>query len=178
MVKETHTKGSYIFSLLALPFVFNKYLSNYELGYRVILIFIYAYFSYIGSLFPDIDMKNSYISKIFPKIYRSLGSKFRHRGITHSLIFVYLLCNLFNAIVKCSENNIVFICSFSGFIVGYVSHLCLDLLTKEGIELFYPISINFSILPIKTSSKSEKIFCKVLNFIFIFLLGYRFYILL
>lgn len=178
MVKETHTKGSYIFSLLALPFIFNKYLSNYESIYKAILIFIYVYFSYVGSLFPDIDMKNSYISKIFPKIYRFLGSKFRHRGITHSLIFVYLLCSLFSIIVHHSENNIVFICLFSGFIVGYLSHLCLDLLTKEGIELFYPISINFSILPIKTSSKSEKIFCKILNFIFIFLLAYRFYTLI
>ena len=178
MVKKTHTKGSYIFSLLTLPFVFDKYLSNYELAYKIILIFVYVYFSYVGSLFPDIDMKSSYISKIFPKIYKYFGSKFRHRGITHSLIYLYFLCSIFNVIVKCSENNIVFICLFSGFIVGYASHLCLDLLTKEGIELFYPISINFSILPIKTSSKSEKIFCKILNFIFIFLLGYRFYLLI
>ena len=178
MVKETHTKGGYLFALLMLPVIDNRYLSSYESIYRLILLIIYILFSYIGSLIPDIDMRGSYASKTCPMIYKFFGSKFRHRGITHSLIFVYLLCNLFNAIVKCSENNIVFICSFSGFIVGYVSHLCLDLLTKEGIELFYPISINFSILPIKTSSKSEKIFCKVLNFIFIFLLGYRFYILL
>lgn len=178
MVKETHTKGAYIFSLLALPFVINKFLFNYELIYKIILILVYIYFSYIGSLFPDIDMKNSYISKLLPKLHRNLGSKFKHRGMTHSLICLYFLCNMFNLLVQYTENNIVFICLSSGFIVGYLSHLCLDLLTKEGIEIFYPVSISFSILPIKTSSKTEKMFCKILNFIFIFLLGYRFYILL
>ena len=178
MVKETHTKGAYIFSLLVLPFVVSKFLFNYELIYKFILILIYIYFSYVGSLFPDIDIKNSYISKTFPKLHKTLGSKFRHRGMTHSLIFIYILCNIFNLLVQYTENNVVFICSSAGFILGYLSHLCLDLLTKEGIEIFYPVSINFSLLPIKTSSKTERLFCKILNFIFIFLLGYRFYLLI
>ena len=58
------------------------------------------------------------------------------------------------------------------------SHMILDLFTKEGIELLYPIDINFSLMPIKTNSKTEKLICKVLGFIVIFLLGYRFYILI
>lgn len=178
MVKETHTKGSYIFSLLALPFVINKFLFAYDLIYKLILILVYIYFSYIGSLAPDIDIKNSYISKTLPKLHKRLGSKLRHRGVTHSLICLYFLYNLLNLLIQYTENNIVFICLSSGFIVGYISHLCLDLITKEGIELFYPVSINFSLLPIKTSSKTEKMLCKILNFIFIFLLGYRFYILI
>ncbi|EGT5063775.1 metal-dependent hydrolase, partial [Clostridioides difficile] len=69
-------------------------------------------------------------------------------------------------------------CLSSGFIIGYLSHLCLDLITKEGIELFYPITINISLLPIKTNSKTEKFISKLLNFIVIFLIGYQFYILL
>ncbi|HHQ5613182.1 TPA: hypothetical protein ACSRFC_004142 [Clostridioides difficile] len=56
--------------------------------------------------------------------------------------------------------------------------MCLDLITKEGIELFYPITINISLLPIKTNSKTEKFISKLLNFIVIFLIGYQFYILL
>ena len=58
------------------------------------------------------------------------------------------------------------------------AHMILDLFTKEGIELLYPIDINFSLMPIKTNSKTEKLICKVLSFIVIFLLGYRFYILI
>ena len=44
MVKETHTKGGYLFALLALPFIDNEYLSSYELIYRFILLIIYMYF--------------------------------------------------------------------------------------------------------------------------------------
>ena len=178
MVKETHTKGGYLFALLALPFIDNEYLSSYELIYRFILLIIYMYFSYIGSVIPDIDMRNSYASKTFPKVYKLFGSRFRHRSFTHSLLFLYLLCYLSNIILKYTDNNVVFISSFSGFIIGCSSHMMLDLFTKEGIELLYPIDINFSLMPIKTNSKTEKLICKILNFIIIFLIGYRFYILM
>lgn len=177
MVKETHIRGGYIFALLVLPHINNKFLNEYSLIYKFILLTIYIYFSYLGSLSPDIDMRGSYISKRFPLLYKRLGSKFKHRGFTHSLIFVLFLCYIFNLLTKYSDNNIVFLCLSSGFIVGYISHLCLDIITKEGIQIFYPMPINFSLLPIKTSSKLEKIIFKVLNFIFIFLLGYRVYIL-
>ena len=59
MVKETHTKGGYLLALLALPFIDNEYLSSYEPVYKFILLFIYMYFSYIGSIIPDIDMRGS-----------------------------------------------------------------------------------------------------------------------
>ena len=178
MVKETHTKGGYLFALLALPFIDNEYLSNYEFIYKFILLIIYMYFAYIGSLIPDIDIRGSYASKTFPKIYKFFGSKFRHRSFTHSILFLYLLCYLSNIILKYTDNNIVFISSFSGLIIGCFSHIIFDRFTKEGVELLYPIDINFSLMPIKTNSKTEKLICKVLNFIVIFLIGYRFYILI
>lgn len=177
MVKETHTKGGYISALLALPFINSKFLNEYDIIYKCILLAIFIYFAFLGSLAPDIDMKGSYISKRYPIIYKKLGSKFKHRGFTHSLLSVSFLTYLLELLTKYTNNNIVFLCLCSGFLVGYISHLCLDLLTKEGIEIFYPISINFSLLPIKTNSKTEKFICKTLNFIVIFLLGYRFYIL-
>lgn len=178
MVKETHAKGGYLFALLALPFIDNEYLSNYESVYRFILLIIYMYFSYIGSLTPDIDMRSSCASKTFPNIYKLFGCRFRHRSFTHSIVFLYLLCYFSNIILKYTDNNIVFISSFSGLIIGCFSHIILDLFTKEGVELLYPIDINFSLMPIKTNSKTEKLICKVLYFIVIFLLGYRFYILI
>jgi len=178
MVKETHTKGGYLFALLTLPFIDNKYFSSYEPIYRFILLIIYIYFSYIGSLTPDIDMRGSYASKTCPKLYKAFGARFRHRSFTHSILFIYLLCNLASIILNYTDNNIVFISSFSGLIIGCFSHIILDLFTKEGVELLYPIDINFSLMPIKTNSKTEKLICKVLNFIIIFLLGYRFYILI
>ncbi|MBQ3422895.1 MAG: metal-dependent hydrolase [Romboutsia sp.] len=178
MVKETHTKGGYLFGLLTLPFISDKYLSNYEPVYRFILLVIYIYFTYIGSLAPDIDMRSSCASKSLPKLYKLFGSRFRHRSFTHSILFLYLLYNLSSIILKYTDNNIVFICSFSGFIIGCLSHMTLDLFTKEGVELLYPIDINFSLMPIKTNSKTEKLICKILEFTVIFLLGYRFYTLI
>lgn len=178
MVKETHTKGGYLFALLVLPFINIQFLDDIDVVYKTILILIYIYFAYLGSIFPDIDMKGSYVSKRFPIIYKSLGKRFRHRSFTHSLISLSLIRYISEILIYFTLDNIVFICISSGFFVGYLSHICLDLLTKEGVEIFYPITINFSILPIKTNSKLEKLFCKALNFIVIFLLGYRFYFLI
>lgn len=176
MTKETHIKGGYIFALLALPFIYNDYLLEYNFFYRIILLLIYVYFSYFGSLLPDIDMRGSYISKRFPTIHKKIGKKLRHRSFTHSLIFICILSFLGELLLQYSDSNIVFLCLVSGLIIGNISHICLDLLTKEGVELLYPININFSLLSIKTSSKLEKSICKLLNFIIIFLLGYRFYL--
>ena len=176
MTKETHSKGGHIITLLFLPLINTTFLQGYNIIYKIILLSVYAYFSYIGSLFPDIDMKNSYISKRFPNIYKLFGSKFRHRSLTHSFIFIYILCFLSKLLIKFTDNNIVFLCLSSGFVLGCFSHMCLDFITKEGIELLYPIQINFSILPIKTNSKYEKFLSKILSFFIIFLLGYRFYI--
>ncbi|MCC0636784.1 MULTISPECIES: metal-dependent hydrolase [unclassified Clostridioides] len=177
MIKETHERGGYILALLILPFINNIYLVKYDTTYKIVLIIIYIYFAYLGSLFPDIDMRGSYISKKFILIYKLFGSRFRHRGFTHSLLALLLISSFFKSLTIFTNNNIVFSCLSSGFIIGYFSHMCLDLITKEGIELFFPITINISLLPIKTSSKTEKFISKLLNFIVIFLIGYQFYIL-
>ena len=94
------------------------------------------------------------------------------------MLFLVLLYSLGDLLLKLTDNNIVFVCLGSGILIGSISHICLDLLTKEGVELFYPIRLNFSILAIKTNSKLEKIICKFLNLLAIFLLGYRFYMLM
>ena len=122
-------------------------------------------------------MKGSYISKRFPIIHKLFGKRFRHRGFTHSLLFVGIIAFIGNTITISSNDNIVFTCIFSGILAGVISHILLDIITKEGVELFYPVEINFSILPIKTSSKTEKNFNKFLSLVVVFLIGYRFYLI-
>lgn len=177
MTKETHTQGGYIFALLALPFIYDNYLLKFNFYYRCILLLIYFYFSYFGSLLPDIDMRGSFISKRFPTIYKKIGKNLRHRSLTHSLVFINILSFSSKLLLYYSDDNIVFLCLCSGLLIGSVSHIFLDLLTKEGVELFYPITINFSILRIKTSSKIERNLCKLLSLLVVFLFGYRFYLL-
>ena len=70
MTKETHSKGGYIVGLLLLPYIYNTFLMGYNLPYRIVLLFIYAYFTHFGSLLSDIDMRGSYISKRFPIMYK------------------------------------------------------------------------------------------------------------
>ena len=67
MTKETHSKGGYIVGLLLLPYFYNTFLAEYNLSYRIVLLFIYAYFTYFGSLISDIDMKGSYNIQIIWK---------------------------------------------------------------------------------------------------------------
>lgn len=177
MTKETHSKGGYTIGLLLLPYIYKTFLLDYNLTYRIVLLFIYAYFTHFGALISDIDMKGSYISKRFPIIHKLFGKRFRHRSFTHSLLFVGIIAFIGNTITISSNDNIVFTCIFSGILAGVISHILLDIITKEGVELFYPVEINFSILPIKTSSKAEKNFNKFLSLVVVFLIGYRFYLI-
>lgn len=177
MTKETHSKGGYIVGLLLLPYIYTTFLMEYNLSYRIVLLFIYAYFTHFGSLLSDIDMRGSYISKRFPLIYKLFGKKFKHRGFTHSLLFLGLIALVGDTVLVSSNDNIVFTCIFSGLLAGVMSHICLDLITKEGVELFYPVRINFSILPIKTGSKTERNINKALSLLVVFLIGYRFYLI-
>ena len=47
MTKETHSKGGYIVGLLLLPYIYKIFLLEYNLSYRIVLLFIYAYLANI-----------------------------------------------------------------------------------------------------------------------------------
>lgn len=177
MTKNTHTSGGIFIALIGLNYFITKYLRDYNLLYSVLLIGIYFYVANIASSFPDIDIKSSYISKRHPFIARVFGKKMRHRGFTHSLLFVFILYFVLKYFILLSNNNIVIITISLGFLLGYSSHIFLDLLTSEGVELFYPLMFNVKILPIKTNSKGEKYFHKILKFIILLLVLYNFYII-
>jgi len=89
----------------------------------------------IGSLFPDIDEPNSYISrklKIFSESLKILGVG--HRTITHYLIFSLFIASL--SFLTDSLSLKIFIL---GFAFGILMHDVGDMLTKGGIKgFFYP----------------------------------------
>lgn len=172
MIKEIYERGGYIFVFLIFFFINNLYLVKYDIVYKIVLIIIYIYFVYLGFLFLDIDMRGFYISKKFMLIYKLFGSRFRYRGFIYSLIVLLFIYSFFKFLIIFINNNIVFLCLFSGFIIGYLFYLCFDFIIKEGIELFYFIIINIFLLFIKINLKIEKFIFKLLNFIVIFLIGY------
>ncbi|MFQ6010519.1 MAG: metal-dependent hydrolase [Candidatus Aenigmatarchaeota archaeon] len=94
------------------------------------------------SVLPDIDTPRSHIGRIFPFsgwIEENIG----HRSITHSLLFV---------VVAALGGGL-------GPLVGALSHILLDMLTPNGVQLLWPENMNFIILggTIPTGSNKERV---------------------
>src|SRR4051812_3718910 len=96
-------------------------------------------FNQVGGIFPDIDQptaplwRNLPVGKYFGKAFdKLLGGQ---RFITHSLIGVLLagwafhwLFHMLNLLIPKMDAHIV----WWAFIIGVMSHLFMDLFTKEG----------------------------------------------
>lgn len=145
----THLMFAFIIGLLLKPFTINYY-----------FVFFLILF---GSVFPDIDQKNSFIGKIFRPLNEFVTSLSKHRGIFHSVWFVIILNLLFYFLIK---EYLIYSLYFS---IGYISHLISDALTYAGINFLHPIK-KFNISGfIATGSFSEFLFDILLVVIIIFL---------
>ena len=110
----------------------------------------------IGGIIPDVDQptapfwRNLPIGNIFGKMFGKLSGG--HRFITHSILGVVL----FSLAVRA---GLAFISPLLGhtntgyiwwaFIIGMISHLFMDSLTKEGVPLLLPIPWHFGLPPLK-----------------------------
>lgn len=107
----------------------------------------------IGGLTPDIDQPTAELWNRIPAgsiigriIYPILGS---HRMISHSIlgvvVFGFVSAKFLDAIrsVLIVDMNIVW---FS-FMIGFISHLIMDIITKEGEPLLFPLPFKFGIPP-------------------------------
>ena len=117
----------------------------------------------VGALLPDIDLATSFISHetgtgrgqgcltsfIFHWIRKLLGG---HRGLTHSLwagLACALLLGLNLGTLQLGDLTLPFtwnglLGSWSdfgtAFTLGYLSHILVDMFTKEGVKFAYPFS--------------------------------------
>lgn len=121
----------------------------------------------VGGLAPDLDQPSAKLysdirgGRILSKIIDPLlGS---HRFLSHSILgvvlFGFLSKFLLNAIsgVLLVDMQIV----WWSFMIGFISHLVMDTLTKEGVPWLFPIPIRFGIPPfrflrLKTGGMIEK----------------------
>ena len=153
---QTHIAGGLLAGVSTLNPVANKLSLNSNLASIESMVFISG--AVIGSLFPDIDHKGSYIGRK-ARITSTVASVlFGHRGVTHSPIplgifplFLYFASKLFivSPLVKIW---------FIGFFIGVLSHIFLDMLTKGGVPLLLPFSRKkISLTNIKTGSVGEKL---------------------
>lgn len=110
----------------------------------------------MGGLAPDIDEPTtefwqklrggSFWCKLFAPLFPG------HRWISHSLVglaiagwIVWQLLQRISSVVLVDMNVV-----WWGFMVGYVSHLITDSMTKDGVPWLFPIPIRIGIPPIRS----------------------------
>jgi len=101
---------------------------------------IFAHISYlilitIFSILPDIDLRKSTIGRLLYPIAYLIDKRFGHRTITHSLLFVFLISCITIIILK------IFLLPYTYLLLilfALFSHLILDMITIQGVPLFYP----------------------------------------
>jgi len=145
MLFRTHIVFSLFIGLLLMSFVENP------------LIFLISVLFF--TIIPDLD---SYTSKFGKRFFSRVLTAFtKHRGIMHSLLFlgiIYLLLFLYFPIV-----------SF-GFLIGYGTHLIGDLITKQGVRLFYPFKFRISGF-LKTGGRIESFLFLLFGILDLFLIS-------
>lgn len=98
----------------------------------------------IASLLPDIDHTKSIIGKVFYPLARWLSINYGHRTITHSIFFLVGISIISVFTEKVFNDSY----SFSLIIFfGLLSHLIFDMITLQGIPLFFPFYKNPCVLP-------------------------------
>lgn len=138
--------------------------------------------AFLGSVLPDIDHRGSFIgrrlriistpfamagfaTKQVKKVANTVTGKkgstdsiISHRGITHTLIFAIALSTLLAYLVLqlSGFSQAIMLFFVLGLFGGMISHLVLDMLTKQGVPLLYPLTKrDISIAPFKTGGIGE-----------------------
>lgn len=106
----------------------------------------WSFLALIGfaSLLPDIDHTKSIIGKVFYPFSVRINRRFGHRTITHSLIFVFISTAILAAF------QAAFFPDFPATLLYFLavsSHLIFDMMTVQGVPLFYPFMKNACVLP-------------------------------
>lgn len=114
----------------------------------------------IGSLFPDLDEKGSYLSRRVYIVSYVISMFTTHRGHTHSILALVLYFIIGFLISKYFEVPLHIL---GGFLLGNLIHFTGDMTTKSGLTILYPFSkSSFHLLPknfrLRTNSKLEKYF--------------------
>ncbi|HEX7632856.1 MAG TPA: metal-dependent hydrolase [Candidatus Saccharimonadales bacterium] len=162
MTGRTHDLAA----VTALGIVFLAH-SPETLTLSTVIIAVFA--NLIGGITPDIDQptapfwRNLPVGKYFGKVFDALSGG--HRFLTHSLLGLvlfgygaHLLLMFLQPIMRNVDIGVV----WWAFMIGMVSHLVMDSLTKEGVPWLLPIPVKFGFPPLKslrlTTGKARETF--------------------
>jgi inner membrane protein len=87
-----------------------------------------------GAVLPDICHGGSKVGRAFPLVSKVINGLFGHRSFTHSLLFLMIMAILMDSFV--TNESVT-----AGILVGMASHLVLDMATRNGIKLLFPLKI-------------------------------------
>jgi inner membrane protein len=109
----------------------------------------------VGALIPDLDQATNRLWDLLPagnfigKIFRNLF--LHHRTLSHSILGIYLFHLLFTFVLpKILNPSMVDISLvYYSLMIGLISHIAGDMLTKEGVPFLFPFSFKIGFPPIK-----------------------------
>ena len=136
MMWKTHLAGALLLGLLLRSF----FPSAESIVFYVVVI--------SASFIPDIDHPSSWINNRL-KVTKIISAFVKHRGIFHSGLFGVSLTVL----------TYLFISKTYAWplLIGFFSHILLDGLTREGVNLLHPLGTLHMRGPIITNSLQETV---------------------
>ncbi|HSI65798.1 MAG TPA: metal-dependent hydrolase [Planococcus sp. (in: firmicutes)] len=120
----------------------------------------------VGSLIPDICHGGSKIGRSMPALSKGINVLFGHRSFTHSLLFLFITAFL---LISMNVNEAITV----GIVVGMASHCVLDMATKNGIKLLFPmnLAVRFPVT-VRTGGVAEYGFLAMLSLLSVYF-GYE-----
>ncbi len=87
----------------------------------------------LASTLPELDHERSEIGQLFRSLSRWIARKYGHRTLTHSFVALGLLGAAASPLLVLGHSEL-----WWALLLGYFSHLILDVLTPKGVCLFWP----------------------------------------
>jgi inner membrane protein len=98
----------------------------------------------LAATLADIDVPSSLWGRTFKPISKAINRRFGHRTITHSLLFLLTTWGL----VKGGCNLVGTETPYPAvYLLAYASHLIFDMMTVQGVPLFYPYNKAPCVIP-------------------------------
>jgi inner membrane protein len=124
---------------------------------RLSTLLLAVFANQVGGIAPDIDQPTAPLWRNLPEghlIGKAFGKLLGgHRFISHSILGLALfgwLCNLLLHFLHPIMPHVNIQLVWYAFLIGYVSHLVMDTLTKEGVPWLLPIPVKFGFPPLKS----------------------------
>jgi endonuclease YncB( thermonuclease family)/membrane-bound metal-dependent hydrolase YbcI (DUF457 family) len=151
LINATHVGTHLLFVLLLLLVII-----PHDIDLTIVLV------AWLFAVLPDIDTSTSFIGRLFLPISKKLETLWGHRQQTHSLLALAVVTLVTSPLLFLPHPWGSFL--WPAAIIGYASHLALDLLNPGAVPLFWPLEVRARILggKIEQHSTGEKVLLVVL----------------